>query len=526
MPETTPQDNAEKPDREGKTLSIRPNKDGYYEIPLNVLKNLKILLPRGFEHLAVNLCYVYPPTGMPEVGLTKDRPTLMPTDDLEKLFQVRGILAGTEKIADREGEKAHIDQMIYNAGNTLPAINVGANLKPETLRIYSLVDNLLSSQSVIERNRATSARNGATRAFLIDQIRRLQTVLTAQLRDTLDVTREKADLRFRLLQAGTCTYLWNKLVNNRVTLPIDSALELILFPMKTDSGLGLTTEELREPIVLNVFQAYMAKSMLFADLVRSPEFLARVACASPLDDEKEILRANRFMWRLIPTIPRAEAIVNRRISHQTESGRDKVMQNINEFFLDLFLGICPLGMDVVRFWAYTVSVAVNPNTPIPLNQQAATLITADEARDLFPPAKGNPMRTLLQAFGAVNSIIINLIADTPVTGVAAPNIVADDGLLAHMADPQVDTVRGWLATRPQLTELTGKQKKTRKNLILYLSTEAKNLLMEIQEDEDHPLHSSIKLIKSFLGSFQEDAYQRIAVRMFASYEEEEDEEVI
>jgi len=522
LPEANPLEVKRSEDREGKILTLKPNALGYYEIPLHILKEARIILPRGFETLGVNLCYVYPPTGMPEVGLTKERPTLMPTDDLEKLFQVRGILAGTEKLADRQAEKAEIDQMIYNVGHTMASINVGSNLKPETMRLYSLVDNLLSSSEAITTNRSTNVRNTEMRTFLNGQVQKLAEVLTAQIADVLDSTRNKTDLRDRLIAAGTCNYLWNKMVNNRINLSVDSPLELVLFPMKTDSGMALTTNELRSAVVRNAFQAYLANSGPIVRLVNTPNFNGTIGCINPIGDEKEILRVERFPWRIIPSIPRAEAILSRRITHQAPDGHNHLMQKINEFYLDLYLGICPLGMEVVNFWSQTIEQALDPQSAIPLNQQASTLITANPASNTYNKARGDQTRDLLTHFGVVNLAIRDMIADAAdIVYEAAIPIVATH-LLDHLDDPQTNVVTAWISARPQLIDLVGKTKKGRKNFIFYLSKEAKELLNEIEDDEDHPLHNSYRLLKSFLGSFQDERYQSIAVRMFASYEESDE----
>jgi len=514
----------EKPE-EGRELVFRANKDGYYDIPMDIMANVRIITPKGFEQLDVNIVYVFPPTKIPEVGISEDRPKVRSADDVKRLFQVQGIIAGTEKGIDRESERPKINQMIYNVGMPMAAINIGQNLRPETSRIYSAAENLAKAVKVITDNRATNTRNEIYRTFLLDQIERIKGVLTAQLQDALDVTRAKVELRQRLIAAGTCNYLWNKFINSKLTLPPDTALETILFPIKAENGLSLTTEELRAQAVRNVFRDRLINSDPIVRTVNSADYLTVIGAAQPADSEDEVLRIHRFPWLIIPSGPRAEFILNRRYTHKTNQGRSQLMQTINEFYMDLFLGISPLDVDVVAFWAQTVAGNINPAPgQLPLAQQAAALIIADPANNRYNKVREQPTLDLLNWFGVASERVRNLVANAPIipliAGVAAPI----NGLLQHIDKPENATVDSWLGTRPQLQELAqGKDKKKRRNPILFLDKEAKDFLTEIEADEDHVLHDNASLIRSFLGSFADDRYRSLAVRMFRSYEPIEDE---
>jgi len=301
--------------------------------------------------------------------------------------------------------------------------------------------------------------------------------------------------------------------------PLDNPLELTLFPIKAENGLSLTTQELQSNHVCSIFNRYLENSDPFVRTVRAPDFAKIIGCAFSDNDEDEKIRIRRFPWLLVPTVTRSEIILNRRFTHKANQGRSQVMQNICEFYLDLYLGISPLDVDVVRFWGQTTVVALDaaPGQPS-FAQQVSTDLKAHPDHDRFIRTRGQTTRELLDWFGLASERIREFVADAPDVALGQHHPHAAVNLLRNLHTPNMAVVDGWLTTKPNLLGLKPKEKKIKKGVsILFMSRDAKDLIEEI-EDEEHPLHGSVRLIRSFLGSFDDERYQKLAVRMFRSYE--------
>jgi len=363
-------------------------------------------------------------------------------------------------------------------------------------------------------------RNQLYQDFLLDQLIRLESVLAAQLLDVMDTTRLKVELRDRLCSFGTSNYLWNKLVNARLVFPVNSPLELVLFPVKAENGLALTSEELQTDFVLGAYRKFLVNSDPIIRTVQANDFSTIVGCASPADNEAELLRVRRFPWLIIPTVPREEIILSRRFTHRVNQGRNKIMQEISEFYMDLYLGIAPLDVEVERFWLQTTTVVLNAAQGQPsYAQQVATAIAANEHVDQFRKPRGYPTRELLDYFGISSERVRNFVSQA--NDVIIPNAhpQVDPKLTVHLDKPQTVLVNAWLANNPQLLNLAPKEKKKKQRAPIYfLGNEAKALLEEIEDNDIHPLHANAAMIRSFLGNFNDERYQRLAVRMFKSYE--------
>jgi len=495
-------------------IELVMNKHGKYEIPFQYLQHLTVRMPRGFDQLLTNLNVVFTSAGATEVGLSDQRQNLRPTSDLELLYAVRGIITGASKLIDRAHFPDSAKELLYRSGVDPKTLIGGANFTAEMTQHVQRWGNLKSSLEAIQNNKIDTAESKAAAIVLRRAVTLLEEVIIEQVKQTATNVREKTDIKLLLVQKGTISYLWNRMVVNRLAHQNNLGLEIVLFPTKVENGLALTVREARSnKVVANLELSNRNDAILKFMRLNSYSDYANLK----KDDEKDQSRVLDFPWVMIPELVRSVVIRSRKFSTSLVKGDNAVPHLVNEIFICAYMLMAPLGINLEHFIPLTIQVKIEPTSPISLIEQALKALENDPENDNFSQlSEGKYIEHYCNVVGIAKTLSEAMVQSTA--------IEVKGEKISSFTDPQLkmralfreinthDTdYIAWANDRPILAELR-KKDHDRKDIITgTLAPRTKEFIKSVKEDKDHPLYGLRDRIALYLKQFNNLSYQDVAV---------------
>jgi len=492
------------------TVQLKLDKDGRYNLPFDVLSNLKVTLPAGFEDLNQNLYIVFTTSGGTLVGLSEKLINLKPITDVTQLYGIRGLIHGATKAQDSAETTLLMEHLIERCDIPAAEISPGGNFRVEMLSHVTHWQNLKASEDLVNKNVAT--QSVSIKEILSDTIKRLQMVLLTRVKDTCSNNRNREELRTQLVAEGTCNYFWTRLVANRLTHPTSLDLEYLIYPTKVENGLKLTTLEFMDKVVRSTLKLTELNGLPYA-WMSNPNF-AEVVALVPPKDEKELLRYNKFQWIMTPEISRRDAVSTRKYQPRLDRSKSAFLTSLNNLLIQSYMGIPPLGVSqrsLIEISLKSTKLDDAHPTKNIVTQFTDALPADDNYLAVWTVKDG--LRTIFNLIGGYPAPMRTLLISESKAVALLPRVEPKKvNLFRKVDDVSYASLKRDVKA---LGDLASKDKDSNVRIYGVIGKAMKKLSNEMTK-KDHPLHPIKDRVENFLKQFSNPEFQKAAVRNLRS----------